>query len=135
MNFEGSAVLLWHANRSFAISAPVEVQVTALDRGWMAQVCPLVWGDFWLLVALGSPFQLEFEDGSVVDVGLGDPDDSGVFPIWDWEQEGDHRRPCADCTGELVRTETVIGADDAITLHDACSACGHAFVRSLAPPS
>ena len=136
MDFTGSAVLLWHADPSFTISADVEVQVTAVDRGWVAQISAARADDFWGLVALGNPFQLAFEDGGVLDVRLGDPDDSGVFPVWEWEeQEGDHARPCPDCTGDLVRTETVIAADDTVTLHDACSACGRDFVRSLSPPS
>lgn len=135
MDCTGSAVLLWHANRSFAISTVVEVQVTAGPGGWVAQVSTVSADEFRGLVAFGSPFQLVFEDGSVVDVGLGDPDNSGVFPIWDWEQEGDRRRPCQDCTGDLVRANTVIEADDRITLHDTCSACGVEFVRSLSPPN
>lgn len=134
MDFQGSAVLLWWANSTLAISAPVEVQVTAVPRGWVAQVSVVSRDDFWGLVALGGPFQLQFVDGSVFDVGLGDPDDFGVFPIWEWEEEGDHRRPCPDCTSDLVRTETVIGADE-VTLHDACSGCGRGFVRSLSLPS
>jgi hypothetical protein len=135
VNFTSPAVLLWQAHASFIIATDVEVQVP-LDPGGVAQLSVVRADDFWGLVVLDSPFQLAFEDGSVVDVALGDPDDSGVFPVWEWdEQEGDHRRPCPDCTGDLVRTETVIGADDRVTLHDACSACGRDVVRSLSPPS
>ncbi|MFS0699014.1 hypothetical protein AB6N24_03470 [Cellulomonas sp. 179-A 4D5 NHS] len=133
MDFRSPAVLLWHANRSFTISTAVEVQATAVPRGREAHVSAVRAEDYWALVALASPFQLQFEDGSVLDVGLGDPDDSGVFPVWEWEQEGDRRRPCPECTGDLVRTDTVMEADDSITLHDACSACGYDVVRHLSP--
>ena len=130
MDFEGSAVLLWWANGSLAIAASVEVQVTGVSHGWVAQVSAVSPHDFWGLVVLGGPFQLKFEDGSVFEVGVGDPDDFGVFPLWGWEEEGDHRRPCPDCASDLVRTKVVEGAGE-ITLHDACSGCGRGFERSI----
>lgn len=134
MDFQGSAVLVWWANSSLALSASVEVQVSAVSNGWVAQVSAVSVDDFWGLVVLGGPFQLQFKDGSVFDVGVGDPDDVGVFPIWGWEEEGEHRRPCPDCASDLVRTEVVEGADE-VTLHDTCSGCGRRFVRSLSLPS
>lgn len=133
MDFEGSAVLEWWANPSFVLTTSVRVQVTAVPDGWLAQVTADSANDFWGLIAFGSPYRLRFADGSSFDVGLGDPDDSGVFALWDWHLEGDRRRPCPACGHPLARTETVVEADNAVTIRDTCSGCDREFTRTLSP--
>jgi|SRR5665213_1312207 len=133
MDFESAALLEWWANSSFVLTTSVRVEVTAVPDGWLAQVTADSADDFWGLVAFGNPYRLRFADGSAFEVGLGDPDDSGVFPLWDWQLEGDRQRPCPECGSPLTRTETVVAADNTVIIRDTCSGCGREFARSVSP--
>lgn len=133
MDFEGPAVLEWWANSSFVITTSIRVQVTAVPDGWLARADATSADDYWGLFLFGNPYKLRFGDGSVFEVGVGDPNESGMFPIWDWELEGDRPRPCPACGNPLSRTDIEVHTDNTITWRDTCPACTYELTGAISP--
>lgn len=124
MDYEGPAVIQWWANGTFALVGSVQLQVTALDRGWKVRATAAAADDWAVVFGFSSPHRLVFPDGSAFDVGVGRPEPDGSFEVWPWDEEAEHLDPCPRCSGPAWHVGVTFGADDSVEVQDMCLVCG-----------
>jgi hypothetical protein len=124
-SYEGPAELVWVANPAFALQEIVNVKISVTATGWSghltaAEPTLLYWG---------NPFELHFPDGRKISMGAGEPDDHGVFPIWEWDTRPEPTSPCPLCDASMRRTGGHMGGGDEAAHVFECSACSSRHMR------
>jgi len=129
VDYVGPAQLEWRANATFSVTGEIQVQVAAVDDGWLVRAVSMTRSDHWGLLVFDNPFVLRFPDGSCFDVGIGRPGPDGSFAVWDWSDRERHRPTCPACGGDIIRTIVYDGSgpdlSGPVTVAEICGTCGH----------